>query len=305
MKLEEFSNIPNFPCFRELALEDKPIFDQLFTIYPPVISEFTFTNLFIWRHYYKIKISFFDEFLCILSDREKEPFFFPPIGDGDLEKCVKNLLEFLKEKTSTASIQRADEGIVPKLNWNALGMDVILDRDQFDYVYLVDDLIKLSGRKYHRKRNHIIRFKEKFTFRYSPMTPDLIEECLSLQTDWCNLKHCEMDAGLMNESLAIREALLNYEKLYIKGGVILIDGKVEAFSLGEPLNRNTVVIHIEKANPLFDGLYSVINQVFLEQEWNQFKFVNREQDLGIEGLRKAKESYFPDHMIKKYKIILK
>ncbi|MDP2970069.1 MAG: phosphatidylglycerol lysyltransferase domain-containing protein, partial [Deltaproteobacteria bacterium] len=88
----------------------------------------------------------------------------------------------------------------------------------------------------------------------------------------------------------------------VKGGVILIDGKVEAFTLGEPFNSDTVVIHIEKANPAFEGLYSVINQTFLESHWSGFTYVNREQDLGEEGLRKAKESYFPHRMINKYTI---
>lgn len=305
MKFEDFTNLTKFPNFREIVLDDRNIFEQIFSIYPPVISEFTFSNLFIWRHYYKIKISMIDQFLCILCDKDEAPFFFPPIGKGDLERCIKTLLEYLKEITSFASIQRADEAWVSKLDWNGLGMNVIPEKDQFDYVYLVENLIKLNGRKYHGKRNHIARFKEKYTFHYSSMTPDLIEECLSLQTQWCNLKRCVEDQGLMNESLAIREALLNYKKLSIKGGVILIDGKVEAFSLGEPLNRDTVVIHIEKANPLFEGIYSVINQTFLQHEWNMYKFVNREQDMGIEGLRKAKESYFPDQMVKKYKILLK
>ncbi len=304
MNLKELSDIPKFPYFRGLVLDDKPLFDKLFSIYPPMISEFTFTNLFIWRDFYKIKISLIDNFLCILSDREKDPFFFPPIGEGDLKKCIQDLFEYLKGRNTLASIQRADERVVSKVEFNGSGINVTPERDQFDYVYLVDDLIKLNGRRYHRKRNHIVRFKENFNFQYTSMTTDLIEECLSLQTHWCNLKHCELDQGLMNESLAIKEALLNYEKLSIRGGVILIDGEVEAFSLGEPLNPDTVVIHIEKANPLFEGIYSVINHAFLEHEWNKYKFVNREQDMGIEGLRKAKESYFPDHMVKKYKICL-
>jgi hypothetical protein len=92
--------------------------------------------------------------------------------------------------------------------------------------------------------------------------------------------------------------------LGLKGGAILIDGKVEAFTLGEPLNQNTVVIHIEKANPTYEGIYPLLNQAFLENEWSGYTYINREQDLGEEGLRKSKESYFPHHMVNKYIIRL-
>jgi hypothetical protein len=108
--------------------------------------------------------------------------------------------------------------------------------------------------------------------------------------------------GLFNESISIKEALTHFERLRVKGGAILIDGKIEAFTLGEPLNPNTVVIHIEKANSAYEGLYTLINQAFLENEWPEYTYVNREQDLGEEGLRKSKESYFPHHMINKYAI---
>ena len=125
-----------------------------------------------------------------------------------------------------------------------------------------------------------------------------------MEDEWCDLRHCEAIPGLANESLAIKEVLTHFDRLGVKGGAILIGGKVEAFTLGEPLNRETVVIHIEKANPAFEGLYSLINQAFLEKEWSGYVYVNREQDLGEEGLRKAKESYFPHHMINKCTITL-
>ena len=124
-----------------------------------------------------------------------------------------------------------------------------LDRDQCDYIYLTEDLIKLQGRKYHRKRNHIKQFNEKYSYQYHPLTSEWISECLRLETEWCDLRHCEVVPGLANESMAIKEALTHFDQLKVKGGVILINGKVEAFTLGEPLNRETVVIHIEKANP--------------------------------------------------------
>jgi hypothetical protein len=192
--------------------------------------------------------------------------------------------------------------VVDQVDWKAAGMKAELDRSQCDYVYLVQDLVELKGRKYHRKRNHIKQFQEKYSYRYIPLTPEWVPQCLQLEAEWCDLRHCEASPGLRNESLAVKEGFTHFEKLGVKGGAILINEKVEAFTLGDPLNPETVVIHIEKANPAYEGLYPTINQAFLEHQWSGYAYANREQDLGEEGLRKAKESYFPHHMVNKYSI---
>ncbi len=298
-------NIPEFPHFKELSLEDKPLLDYTFQQFPPTHSEFTFTNLFMWRHAYQMKISRLQNFLCLFAEKGDHPFFFPPIGEGRMTDCCNILLRWMEEKGFPPQIARVPEDLISHHHWELEGFDITFDRDQSDYVYLLEDLAQLRGRKYHRKRNHIKKFKESYSYRYVPLIPELISECLELQTAWCDLKHCEADPSLTNEFLAIREVFTHFEALAVKGGVILIDGKVEAFTLGEPLNRDTIVIHIEKANPNFDGLYPTLNQAFLEHQWTGYTYVNREQDLGEEGLRKAKESYFPHHMVNKYILTLK
>jgi hypothetical protein len=297
-----WDGVPEFPQFRELTLGDKPLVDRLFTRFPPVISEFTFTNLFIWRVAYQIKISRFRDFVCLLSEQGVNSFFFPPVGEGDMIECFQSLLRTLGEKGAPPKIVRIPETVVTQVNWTGSGMKAELDRSQCDYVYLVQDLSELKGRKYHRKRNHIKQFQEKYSYQYIPLTSEWVPQCLQLQAEWCDLRHCEASPGLRNESLAIKEAFTHFEKLKVKGGVILINGKVEAFTLGDPLNPETIVIHIEKANPAYEGLYPTINQAFLEHEGSGYTYVNREQDLGEEGLRKAKESYFPHHMVNKYTI---
>jgi hypothetical protein len=294
--------VPEFPQFKELTLEDKPIFDQLFTQFPPQISEFTYTNLFIWRNCYQSEISRFHNFLCLFSQQGENSFFFPPIGEGDVIECYQRLLQYLVGKATFPKIVRIPESVVRQIEWKSTGMKVELDRGQCDYVYLVQDLIELKGRKYHRKRNHIKQFKGTYSYQYIPLTPEWIPQCLQLETEWCDLRHCEASPGLLNESSAIKEAFTHFEELGVKGGAILINGKVEAFTLGDPLNLESVVIHIEKANPAYEGLYPTINQAFLEHEWSGFTYVNREQDLGEEGLRKAKESYFPHHLVNKYMV---
>jgi len=334
---ELWSGVPEFPRFKDLTLEDKPPCDQLFTQFPPVISEFTFTNLFIWRHAYQIKISRLQNFLCLLSEQGESSFFFPPIGEGDVIKCYQSFLQYLGGKGIPPKLVRVPEAVVAQIDWKTSGMKVELDRNQCDYVYLTQDLIELKGRKYHRKRNHIKQFQEKYSYQYIPLTPEWIPQCLQLETEWCDLRHCEASPGLLNESFAIKEAFTHFEKLGVnpvrnssgalnpagvipkydpvaeqrdifsngvKGGAILINGKVEAFTLGDPLNPDTVVIHIEKANPAYEGLYPTINQAFLENQWSGYAYVNREQDLGEEGLRKAKESYFPHRLVNKYTVTL-
>jgi len=301
---ESWRGVPKFPQLKDLSLEDKPILDEAFKQYPPLISEFTFTNLFIWRHTYQIKMSRLQNFLCLFADKGEHPFFFPTLGTGDMVECHRTLAKYLEERGIPPKIARVPEEMTSQVDWKAEGFVVEFDRDQSDYLYLTQDLIQLQGRKYHRKRNHIKQFKEKYPYQYVPLTSEWISECLRLQTEWCNLRQCDVIPGLANESFAVKEAFTHFETLGVTGGAILIDGKLEAFTLGEPLNPETVVIHIEKANPAFEGLYTVINQVFLEKQWAGYTYVNREQDLGEEGLRKAKESYFPHHLINKYKITL-
>jgi len=301
---ELWRGVPEFPQLKDFTLEDKPLCNQVFNHFPPQISEFTFTNLFIWRHAYQTKICRLQNFLCLLSEQGESSFFFPPIGEGDMIKCYQSLLQSLEGKTTLPKIVRVSEAVVGQMDWKAWGMKAEMDRSQCDYVYLTQDLIELKGRKYHRKRNHIKQFQEKYSYQYIPLTPEWIPQCLQLETEWCDLRHCEASPGLFNESLAIKEAFSHFEELGVKGGAILINGKVEAFTLGDPLNPETVVIHIEKANPAYEGLYPTINQAFLEYQWPGYTYVNREQDLGEEGLRKAKESYFPHHLVNKYVVTL-
>ncbi len=303
--MEELWNVvPEFPQCKDLSLEEKPILDEAFHKFPPVISEFTFTNLFIWRHAYQIRISRLQNFLCLMAEKGEDSFFFPPIGEGDVVECFRVFLHHLGGKRVSPQIARVPETVVAPIDWKGEGLLAKFDRDQSDYIYLTQDLIQLKGRKYHRKRNHIKQFNEKYSFQYAPLTSEWTSECLRLETEWCDLRHCETTPGLLNESLAIKQALTHFESLRLKGGAISINGKVEAFTLGEPLNGDTVVIHIEKANPSYEGLYTLINQAFLEKQWSEYTYVNREQDLGEEGLRKAKESYFPDHMVNKYTMTL-
>lgn len=175
---------------------------------------------------------------------------------------------------------------------------IVPDRKNWDYLYRTRDLIELRGRKYQQKRNHINRFKQLYRYTFEPLRPQHLTGCLEVFHRWAEGK--EPVETVVEERLALEEALKHMEHLSLKGAVILIDGKVEAFSIGSLLNRETALIHFEKANQDFSGIYSVINQHFAEETWAETKYINREDDMGIPGLRQAKERYHPTRMVEKY-----
>jgi len=283
-----------------LTIEDKPIFDQFFRIDPPEASEYTFTNLFMWRCKYHPSWIIIDNCLVIIMNPDNNlPFGLFPMGLGDKRSALKRLNELLLKNSGQSLISRVESRMIDKFV-DSSEFEIDFDRDNCDYIYLCDDLIRLSGNRYHRKKNHLNRFKKKWDFEFLCFDEDLIDKVLRLQEDWCEFKDCSESPNLVYEDQAVFEALKNYRFLCFKGGAILIDGKVEAFSFGEMLNPETAVIHIEKANPEIPELYTAINQMFAMHIWSKVKFINREQDLGLEGLRKAKESYYPDHMVEKY-----
>ena len=259
----------------------------------------------MWRHRYRPLWSTWDDCLLIILRPDGEgPFGLPPAGTGNKEQALIHLARKLKEVSSEPRISRVGKDFVEQ-HVDVDRYEIIYDRDNSDYVYLADNLIKLSGNKFHRKKNHVNRFKKNHDFQYRILDEELAESFLGLQETWCELKDCPENPDLLHEDRAIYEALSNYQELGFRGGAISINSKVEAFALGELLNPDTAVIHIEKANPDIPGLYAAINQLFCAKEWSEVKYVNREQDLGLENLRKAKESYYPDHLVEKYTLIPK
>lgn len=298
--------VPEFPEFKAIELEDRDFIRDILWKYQPQTSELTFTNLFIWRAHYGIQWSKYRDWLMVISSTgDNTVFAFPPIGPPSRLEVVRLLLKWLAEGEAQKEprIERADQILVSEIQ-GAPDLLVEPTRDHFDYVYRSEDLIKLAGRKYHSKRNHIHQFEQTYSFVYSPLSGKLVEPCLALAENWCEYHRCEEDLNLLDEWEAVRQALNHFESLKIEGGVILINNKVEAFALGELLNQQTAVVHVEKANPEIPGLYSLINQQFCEKLWSNIPYINREQDLGEPGLRKAKLSYFPEHMVEKFKIRL-
>ena len=286
--------------FKPIEIQHKEIFKHFFLEDPPQTSELTFTNLFVWRHHYHpIWLQWEDCMLIIFKPEGALPFCLPPIGPGNKKKAFDILCETLQQLTTDVKICRVSEEFVEKFVDHDHYAS-FFDRDNSDYVYRTLDLIQLSGRKYHKKRNLLNRFIKNYTFEYRHLDMELVECLLDMQEKWCEIKECVDKPDLLAEDYAVYEALTHYEELDYRGGAIQINSRIEAFSIGEPLNTDTAVIHLEKANPEIPGLYGAINQLFCTNDWSDIEYINREQDLGIEGLRKAKESYNPHHMVNKY-----
>ena len=286
--------------FKPVDIRDKEIFTRYFKSDPPEISELTFTNLFMWQSlYHPVWTERDNVLLIVLRPEGSSPFGLQPVGPGNRSDALSILLDYLDEQTQKPVIRRAGEKFISE-TVNKSRYICIRDRANDDYVYSTADLIKLSGRKYHRKKNHLNQFIKSFRYEYRKLDMELVECFMDMQEEWCRMKECVEIPNLLSEDYAVRRALTHFEELDYEGGAIMIEGKIEAFSLGERLNRDTAVIHIEKANPDIPGLYAAINQMFLSNAWAKIEYINREQDLGIEGLRAAKESYLPHHMINKY-----
>lgn len=297
------TDIDHYPYWRPLNLNHQVVLQKALRDADPLPSELTFTNLFMWRIYYGLQIAMQDETVLLKAEPEDQPsFLLPTLGPPLDPDRLKEIVEAL---SADACIARTDAAWIRRNPGLKGCFRMTADRDQFDYVYRTEDLISLAGRKYHRKKNHLNRFQKTYDFTYEELNPDMTDDCLRLAEEWCRVRNCEEHPSLEGEERAIREALIHWPHLQFRGGAILIDGGLEAFSLGEQLNSRTAVIHIEKANADYQGIYAALNQLFVQNAWSHTEFINREQDLGEPNIRKAKESYVPYHFIEKYRLIPK
>lgn len=300
--------LDNMIPYRDITLEDKPIFDDYFSLREFENSEFTFTNLYVWRHHYSLNFAVVDDYLCMIGRyRNRYPILFPPIGDMEDENFAKVFLKIIGDferrgcpvivKSITEPIKESIDRFLPDL------LHYKPDPNNYDYVYLSNDLIHLKGKKFHKKRNHINKFLKKYDYIYEEIGDHNIEECIKAELEWFNARGRKK--GLEEEKAAIIEALNNFSALKLQGGALRIDGNIQAFAIGELLNSNMAVIHFEKGNIAYDGIYAMINQQFTKNAFSHVEYINREEDMGIPGLRKAKRSYNPVKMITKYTGLLK
>ena len=264
--------------------------------------EYSFVNLYLWG---RQKAAFVHDHLVFFSQFNRKSVYLFPVGTGDKKPVLEAIMADAKERgipCRLTGLTQDDCALLEPLFPGKLRYH--FDRNGFDYIYSIDDLADLKGRKFQRKRNHLNRFRENNPdHSLEPISDENIHQVRQLVEDWYALRLAEdPHADYHMEQAAITKALAARKELELEGLVLRVGGKCVAMTMGSRLNENTFDIHFEKALEIADGAYAAINNGFaryLREKYPDVRWLNREDDLGLEGLRKAKLSYNPDHMVEK------
>ncbi len=267
--------------------------------------EYSFANNLAWRRAADTKCAQFGEFyLCASFDTEDGvPMFYYPAGEGD----IREVFSAMAEEALSMNIPLAVVGVTEeKLQFLSQLYEGEFDsspyEDGFDYIYETADIITLPGKRFHKKKNHLSQFERAYPQAvFSEMTDRDFDDCIAMSALFYNEKHGYTDKSSVAEQFAIHTYFSHFHELGLKGGVLRVDGKLAGFSIGERLSGNTFVTHIEKADVAYKGAYTALTHYFTKHFAADFKYINREEDLGLEGLRKAKKSWQPVFLLRKYK----
>lgn len=280
-------------------------------IHPLLITQknlgchYNFTNIFAWAEVYCYEVGLNDQMLIVHGQSlDQEPYFFFPVGEGKVE----NTLNWME----TEAHRRGEPLVMAGLNhhhkaileeWRPGAFVIEESRHSFDYVYLTEKMVTLAGKKLQAKRNHMNRFKSNYEWSFELLGDDNMQECIDMNKEWCRRHDCADDQHLQDEACAVMRCFQNYHALKLEGGLLKANGKAVAFTIGDRLNAQTYDIHIEKAFSEYQGAYQMINQCFaqyIQSRHPEVMYLNREEDMGFEGLRQAKMSYQPVHLEEKF-----
>lgn len=290
--------------FRPIQLSDKAWLDPLIRKGDLKTSDMNFTNLYTWAGGFKGEVAENGDRLFLrFGFWENNPCYAWPVGTGSVRDAVEEL-QADADKLGVPLMLRVSEDALCELEENYGGCYELSNSDKWnDYVYSAEKLATLAGKKLHAKRNHINRFESEHEWSFEPIDETNIEECRLMCEDWFDQVGEERHMDFSGEEKAINRLFECYDVLKPEGGLIRAEGKVVAFTFGELLNSDTFLIHFEKSYPHIQGGYTLVNREFVRyilEKYPNVQWINREEDMGIENLRKAKESYYPDMMIKKY-----
>lgn len=292
--------------FRKPELSDKQWVNSVMEHSGDMSCEYCFGNLYMWSVVYDNTIADYNG-LFMARDGGDEVMYIYPCGSGDKKAAVNELIKYSEKNDNVpltmycltpSKVRELEENMPGKFEFHEM-------RDYFDYIYLTDDLINLAGRKYHSKRNHLSYFKNNFNWSFEEMNDSNLSDCFDMNKKWEQLYREKNPEELGNEMIAITRAFDRFDYLGLKGGLLRVDGEVVAFTVGEQLNNKTFCTHIEKAYSDIRGAYPAINREFAFNMLSSYKYINREDDTGSEGLRKAKMSYYPAILLPKYRAVYK
>ncbi|MBO5130150.1 MAG: DUF2156 domain-containing protein [Oscillospiraceae bacterium] len=289
--------------FYRLDLNQKARYDECLMTAELRGCEYSFTNLFLWG---RQKAAFVDGRLVIFSQFNRRSVYPFPVGPGDVRPALDAVIHDAKLRgipCYITSMTEADKDTLASLYPGRF--QFFTDRDTFDYLYDINSLADLKGRKYQKKRNHIHRFEEAHPdWQVLPLDASTRVAAFTMAGQWYrSRKEADPHADFHLEELALQRAFAFQAELGLEGLVLTVDRKVVAFTMGSRLNANTFDVHFEKALDIADGAYPTINREFaryLRSKYPELRWLNREDDMGLEGLRKAKLSYAPDLLLEKH-----
>lgn len=287
--------------WRRPELSDRDRISEAFSEMPSRSCERTFTNCYLWSRHYGVTFAEIEGCIVFRSLEEGLSFAFPAGSLDKVRRAIDTLGCYVKEQEQSLVFYNITPEQYELLEtWYPGRFEIAYERDYADYVYEAEKLRTLSGKKLHGKRNHINRFKETYPdWQYEPLSKDNAEECFQMALKWRRENGCEEDGEKRAEMCVTLNSLRLLEELELVGGVLKVGGEVVAFTIGEPVSEDTFVVHIEKAYAQIQGAYPMINQQFVEHACENYTYINREEDTGAEGLRKAKLSYRPVFLVEK------
>ena len=288
--------------FKRPQLEDREVISEYFWNYPSRSCDRTFVNGFLWSRFYNGGFAVIEDTLVFEDELNGQYSYSYPAGTPEnIKKAILCLEEHCREKGIPLALHAVTPDQFAQLEQLFPGkFQIEYNRDWADYVYESEKLATLSGKKLHSKRNHVNRFMATHdNWTYEKLTKENVEECFQMALLWRKENGCDDDEDKNEEMCVTLNSLRLFEELGVVGGILRVDGRIVAFTMGEPICEDTFVVHIEKAFADVDGAYTVINQQFVQHECLNYKYVNREEDTGAEGLRKAKLSYKPAFLVEK------
>lgn len=302
-------NCKNGFCFRPITLESKTLIESYTKPWKTDCSDLSFANLFIWGTEGKIEYAEKNNVLYIKLDFENVPvFFWAPIPKKDMvvdyKKAIYEAVDYMKQIGVEPTFRSVWTEFKDMMKAACPELYVMETDIAWDYVYERESLATLKGKKLHGKRNHINKFLSQHPdFVYKNLDTEMIPDCIALYEKWLSEREDTQD--LEDEKKSVLLALQNMDALSLTGGSIFVDGQLKAFTVGERIREDVQLIHIEKADTDMDGLYPMINQQYVLHACQDVTYINREEDMGHTGMRKAKRSYNPIYMVEKYLLSLK
>lgn len=291
--------------FKPLGIDDRDVFLHYLDLYPFWTYEYSFITLFLWKDYSQVEYAVINDSLVIKKNEgNKGRYFMAPLGcsEAELKKLTETLWEDKQKDPATLWLFKdIEEPFLAQLK-KIYGDQLVYteDRDSFDYLYETKRLIDLSGEKLNKRKNQVHQFIDKYPYEVRDIHDRaVITDCLELSKVWLQkqrAKHSEMYFELDG----IRRILDHLDKLNLCGMAVYVGGKIAGYTLGEKVNSRMAIIHVEKADTKYTGVYAFLNKTFAEMVLNDTEYINREEDLGLLKLKKAKQAYDPVRLEKKY-----